>query len=120
MIVYKIKRADISNNELLYKYKKKIMAKKTFAIGEYCKGGVISVEIKKDEITIIGREFDSDKPNNSQQNSEEWIRKTFSDKSSDSKREIDLFLNDLTSSYYAEKIMDFIKENSKISQGHFW
>ena len=34
------------------------MAKKTFKLGEVCKGGVITVEIKGQIITVIGKDWD--------------------------------------------------------------
>ena len=94
---------------------------KTWKIGEYAKGGVISVEIEStfrngNVITIIGKEWDSSqgyKKNSNQSNAKEWTRLTLGlyapclsadayDKCSD-------FLNDLTTSYYADEILKWVK-----------
>ena len=37
------------------------MKTKTFKIGEYCKGGIITVEIRGKKIAIIGKEWDHSK-----------------------------------------------------------
>ena len=35
------------------------MAKKTWKLGEYSKGGIITAEVKKDKITIIAKDWDT-------------------------------------------------------------
>ena len=80
--------------------------KKTFNIGEYCIGGIISVSINK-SIRIDCKDWDT----------KDIIRsKTFEinkyDVSNKSNTifEIENWLNDLTSSYYATKVLDYIEE----------
>ena len=87
------------------------MAKKTFKIGEYCKGGIISVEINKLKIDVIGKEWISKK---------EWTRKTVLSTSNDAERELGLFLNDLTTSYYTDKVLDWIKTKTKFETTSIW
>ena len=86
------------------------MAAKTFKIGEYCRGGIITVETTKTSVTIIGKTWDGSQgysKNSNQSNAKEWIRREFP--VGNSTREIDFFLCDLTTSYYAGKVLDWIK-----------
>lgn len=75
------------------------MARKTFKIGESCTGGILQVEVNNRNHTVRIRAKD-------------WSTKvdvsadafTISDKSA-----IDEYLNELTSSYHASKVLDWIK-----------
>jgi len=79
------------------------MAQKTFKIGEYALGGIIQVRIVD---TIVGI------------NVIDWKTKkvianvTFQTRnfSGYDYREIDNFLNDVTTSYFAGKVLDWIKK----------
>ena len=95
---------------------------KTWKIGEYAKGGVISVEIESsfkygNVITIIGKEWDSSqgyKKTSNQSNAKEFTRKTIhSSYDSDAESKMFLFLTDLTTSYYADNIIEWIKTKIK-------
>ena len=100
------------------------MAKKTFKLGEVCKGGVITVETKGDEITVIGKEWDystGSRKSSNQSNAKEWTRLEVDAKYSTSRREVDDFLNDLTTSYYSGKILDWIEKDAKVEfNASFW
>ena len=88
------------------------MAKKTWKIGEYCKGGVITTEVKNDSILIIGKDWDfstGSKKSSNQSNAKEFTR-FLGNSNSIFMRDVDTFLNDLTTSYYTDQIMDWIKE----------
>ena len=74
--------------------------KKTFKIGEYCKGGIIAVEITGKVVQIKALDWNTKKQIStgsvmSDERQAQW--------------KIDSYLNDLTSSYYASKVMDWIK-----------
>jgi len=97
--------------------------KKTWKIGEYAKGGVISVEIEStfrngNVVTIIGKEWDSSqgyKKSSNQSNAKEFTRTTIhSSYSSDAENKMFIFLTDLTTAYYADNIIEWIK--TKISK----
>jgi hypothetical protein len=96
-------------------------ATKTFKIGEYAKGGVITVEVKGNEVTVIGKEWDysagSNKSSN-QSNAKEFSRKVVD--VSISERPLVEELNDLTTSYYAGQIMEWIETKVKINRRMFW
>ena len=79
------------------------MATKTFNIGEYAVGGRIKVDISGSSITIQALDW------NTKSVVEE---KTFTFFMG---REMDMFLNELTSSFYADKIMEWIKTKVEIS-----
>jgi hypothetical protein len=88
------------------------MATKTFKIGEYCKGGVITIETTKTQVKVIAKEWDYSKGSSKgsdQSNAKEWNRLEVNLSSSDAERSVDWFLFDLTTSYYAGEIMDWIK-----------
>ena len=86
------------------------MATKTFNIGEYAIGGRIKVDISNNAIAIKALDW----------NTKSIVMESGFDKINDwqgsyySGRQIDNFLNDLTSSYYADKIMDWIKSNVEV------
>ena len=78
--------------------------KKTFKIGEECVGGIIKVSTNGNNngLLIVNCDFTS----NAQIGVRlfRWPLDLFN---------IEVYLNDLTSSYYASKIIDWIKENAK-------
>jgi len=88
------------------------MATKTFKIGEYCRGGVITIETTKTQVKVIAKEWDYSKGHSKgsdQSNAKEWNRLEVNLSSSDAERSIDWFLFDLTTSYYAGEILEWIK-----------
>lgn len=87
------------------------MAKKTFKIGECCKGGIISVETKGQNISVIGREYVSGK---------EFTRLDISADNSDVYKKLFFFISDLTSAYYTDKVIDFIKSKVTLAKNYFY
>ena len=93
------------------------MKKKTWKIGEYCRGGIITIEIKGKQIDVIGKEWDhsaGDKRSSDQSKAKEWTRLTVQSNEYGAYDKLDEFLNDLTSSYYADEVMSFIKQNANL------
>ena len=70
---------------------------KTFKIGEYAVGGIIKVNVAGQSVNISALDWNTKEP----VESEDF---TINDMGG-----MDMFLNDLTSSYYAEKVLDWIK-----------
>lgn len=98
------------------------MPKKTFKIGEYCKGGIITVETKGNEVAIIGKDWDFSAGSNrgsNQSNAKEWTRLEVNVEN-DCFREVSEFLNDLTTHYYAEQVMEWIEEKTDFKKRLFW
>ncbi len=99
------------------------MATKTFKIGEYCKGGIITVNATKTKITIIGKDWDFSKGSNKgsdQSNAKEWTRREFSTNFSNPYRDMYNFLSDLTTHYYAEQILEWCETKSDMNKQLFW
>jgi len=93
------------------------MATKTFKIGEYAKGGVITAEVKGKVITVIGKEWDFSKgsrKSSDQSNAKEFTRGTVLANEQDAEWKLSNFLCDLTTSYYADEIIKWIKTKVKI------
>ena len=101
---------------------------KTWKIGEYAKGGVISVEIDStfrngNVVTIIGKEWDFSKGSNKgsdQSNAKEWTRLEVSTNDNDADRKLTNFLLDLTTSYYTDQIMEWCVSKSDLNKRMFW
>lgn len=102
------------------------MAKKTktFKIGEYAKGGVITVEITGKLVTVIGKDWDfstGSRKSSDQSNAKEFTRGTCdtSDQTGQEYRKLMDFLCDLTTSYYADQIAKWIDTKVKLNKGWF-
>ena len=92
--------------------------KKTWKIGEYAKGGVITVEINGNAINIIGKEWDSSQgysKGSNQSNAKEFTRKTIFSNDFDAQTKMFFFLTDLTTAYYADNIIQWIKSKIQIN-----
>ena len=88
------------------------MATKTFKIGEYCRGGVITIETTKTQVKVIAKEWDTSKgysKGSDQSKAKEWNRLEVNLSSSDAESKVNWFLFDLTTSYYAGEILEWIK-----------
>jgi hypothetical protein len=87
------------------------MAKKTWKIGEYCKGGVITSEVNGNTVVVIGKDWDTStgyRKSSNQRNAKEFTRIT---SNINNLYDVDLFLNDLTTHYHAEQVMEWIKSH---------
>ena len=92
--------------------------KKTWKIGEYSKGGVISVEINGNVINIIGKEWDSSQgysKGSNQSNAKEFTRSVILSNDSEAERKMFFFLTDLTTAYYADNVIQWIKSKIQIN-----
>ena len=87
------------------------MAKKTFKIGECAVGGIIAVEITGKLIQIKALDYYSKKEVSS--------GSAMSDEQ-DTPRKLDNYLNDLTTSYYADKIMTWIKSKVELKKHSYF
>lgn len=93
------------------------MKSKTFNIGEYAVGGVISVEIDGKAIRVISRTANYKVPNFKESDqSKQPARdlRNFEAGVMNEKWRIDEYLNSLTSSYYAGQILEYINENCNL------
>jgi hypothetical protein len=85
------------------------MAKKTFKIGEYCKGGVISVDATQQRIVVT-----ISYPNGTILN-----QGNFNPSLPDEKRRMDFFINDHTTAFYTDKVMKWIESKVKFHKYEF-
>lgn len=99
------------------------MASKTFKIGECCKGGIIQAIATKGKVTIIGKNWDfsagSNKGSN-QSNAKEWTRLEVSTSNENAKSKIREFLEDLTTSYYAGQVLEWVESKTEFSNISLW
>ena len=99
------------------------MASKTWKLGEYCRGGVITANVTKTKVTIIGKEWDTSagySKSSSQTNAKEFTRLEVSTDDRDAERKLDFFLCDLTTSYYADQVMDYVRKNTTLHKRSMW
>jgi len=99
------------------------MATKTWKIGEYAKGGVITAIATKTKVIIIGKEWDTSKGFNKgsdQSNAKEWTRLEVLTRISDADRKLTMFLLDLTTSYYTDQIIEWCASKSDLNKRMFW
>ena len=91
---------------------------KTFKIGEYCVGGVITVNIKKKSITIICKDWDyskGSKGGSSQKNAKEISRITVNDMEYNSHWKLTLYLSTITTAYYSDQVIEYIENNMALN-----
>ena len=97
------------------------MTTKTFKIGECAKGGIITVNVKGwtgNIVQVIGKEWDfstGSRRSSDQTNAKEFTRLEVVATDNRAKREVLEFLQDLTTSYYADQIMKWIESKAKLS-----
>jgi len=95
------------------------MATKTFKIGEYARGGIITAEVKGTKVTIIGKEWDfsaSSTRGASQKNAKEFTRTTIDVRNTYACNQLQDFLCDLTSYNWAEKVINWIETKTKLGE----
>lgn len=85
------------------------MATKTFRIGEYAIGGIIKVDISNTTISIKALDY----------NTKKEIMSNVFPNYDNPYWEMFEFLNELTSSYYADKVLEYITSNSNINKQLF-
>lgn len=88
------------------------MISKTWAIGEYCKNGVISVEVHSTYVKIINREWDNSKGttrDSDQSNAKVVEQRIYPLNLPNIFQRITQFLEDLTTPYYADKIVKWLQ-----------
>ena len=102
------------------------MATKTWKIGEYAKGGIITIETTSTKVTVIAKDWDfstGSRRSSDQSKAIEFNRKSVVASDNGSKRAVLEFLQDLTTSYYADQIMKWIDTKIKLStagDGWYW
>ena len=98
------------------------MATKTFKIGEVCQGGIITVEITKTQIKVIGKEWNHENGGRrrGQKNNKEWTREEFDIDSSRVEHRIENYISGLATSWWADNILKWIKTKVEFKANPFW
>lgn len=99
------------------------MATKTFKIGEYCKGGIITAETRGAQVTIIGKEWDfsaGSSRGSDQSRAKEFTRLTFDTRNQEGVNLMYAYLTDLTTHHYAEQVLKWAEGQVKpVSRWHY-
>ena len=93
------------------------MKTKTFKIGEWCNGGIITVEIRGKVISVINKQWDfsqGTRRSSNQTNAEEIERGTILVNEDGAERKIENYISDLSTSYWADQILKWIKSKVKL------
>ena len=99
------------------------MATKTFKLGEWAKGGIITVNVNGSSITVIGKDWDfstGSRKSSDQSNAQEFTRKKFDANSDKVVRELNEYIGDLTTSYYTGQIIEWIETKVKLTKSLYW
>jgi hypothetical protein len=84
------------------------MATKTFKIGEYCVGGIIKVDINKNEVIANILDYNTKKPI-------AFGKCTVTTDSNNGRRNLREFLEDHTTHYYACKVIEWVETKVKFN-----
>lgn len=82
------------------------MATKKFKIGEYAVGGIIQVDIKGKVLSIKALDYNTQK---------EVVGGSIMSNDYDAYWKVSSYLHELTSSYHADKIMEYIKSKTTLN-----
>jgi len=99
------------------------MAIKTFKIGEYCRGGVITAMTHNNWVTLIGKEWDQsagDSKSSDQSNAKEFTRFKIETTTEHAIYEIEEWLNDMTTSFYTDQIIQWLKSHDNNLVKSIW
>ena len=98
-------------------------ATKTWKIGEYMKGGVLTVEITGKVVHIIGKDWDTSAgwtKKSNQSNAKEFTRRTILATERDAERKIMDFIEDLATHYWASEVVEWIKTKVELESEFDW
>ena len=100
------------------------MATKTWKIGEYCRGGIITAIATDEKVTIIAKEWDMTqgaRRGSNQSNAKEWDRLEVELGSDDGVyRKLYDYLIDLSTHYWTEVIIEWIESKTDITIKNLW
>lgn len=100
----------------------KTMAKKTWKIGERCKGGVITTQTTKTKAIVIAKNWDMSQGTNrgsSQANAKEWDRLEVNLSDSNARRKLDNYLFDLTTTYHTDLILKWFESKVEFAPSYW-
>lgn len=99
------------------------MATRTWKIGEYCAGGIITAQTSKKSITLIQKEWDYSKGSNrgsDQSGAKELDRITVNVDDRQANRTLDNWLNNITTSYYSDQVLEWVREKVPLAKTSYF
>ena len=99
------------------------MTTKTWKLGEMSRGGIITVEVKGSKVIVFAKDWDTSAgytKKSNQKNAKVWNSLEVDINNNSSNYQLNDFLNDLTTSYYADKIMKWIESKLNFSIKSNW
>ena len=101
------------------------MATKTWKLGEVARGGVITAEVTKGKVTLIAKDWDfstGSRKSSNQSNAKEMYRLEVSTDGNDieMQRKITFWLEEEATSYWADKILEWILSKMDRKKRMFW
>ena len=99
------------------------MPKKTWKIGERCRGGIITAETTAKKVAIIGKDWDfskGTKRGSDQSQAKEWTRLEVQVDEDNAERKIRNFIEDLCDYYHADMIVEWIETKVELKEKFGW
>jgi hypothetical protein len=93
------------------------MATKTFKIGEYSRGGVITANVDKNKVTVIFKNWDfssGSSKSSDQSKAKEYNRIEVDANSSGAETKLFMELTDDTTAYWADTVIQWIKTKTNL------
>ena len=101
----------------------KQMASKTFKIGEYARGGVVTAETKGYAVTLIAKEWDTSAgytKKSSQTNAKELYRITVDATTNDARWKLFDWLSEESTSYWADEVLKWVATKVSFKKDTMW
>lgn len=95
----------------------------TWKIGEYCTGGIITVNVEDNRVRLILKDWDystGSRRSSDQTNATVLEHVTYNADDQDAYRDMIQQLGVWTTSYYAEKVMEWVMTKVNIRKSLFW
>jgi len=99
------------------------MASKTFKIGEYARGGVITAETTAKQVTLIAKLWDTSAGYNkgsNQSKAKEMHRITVDLTDTNAEWKLFNWASEESTSYWADQILDWVKSKVKLEPKSMW
>jgi Tfp pilus assembly protein PilV len=99
------------------------MASKTFKIGEYARGGVITAETKGNTVTLIAKQWDTSAGFNkgsNQSNAKEMYRISVDASTDDARWKLFNWLCEESTSYWADEVLKWVATKVSFKKDTMW
>ena len=99
------------------------MASKTFKIGEYARGGVITAETKGNTVTLIAKQWDTSAgytKSSNQSNAKEMYRISVDASTDDARWKLFNWLCEESTSYWADEVLKWVEAKVSFKKDTMW